>query len=387
MQETILTRPLSHRGVKWGLIVGAWTFFGALIAGETYIRARAAGASLPLLVSFVWFLSWAYTWALFTPVVLWLRRRFPFERDRWVRSLVVHLAASLLIAWIGALVYVFVGQRLGRVAGGVDVLVNQSLLTFVVFLHFDPALYWIIIGLSYVVHNYREARARELRASQLETQLAQARLHALEMQLHPHFLFNALHTIAVLVRTSRNTQAVRVVTGLGELLRRALDHAGTHFVPLKQEIEFIRRYLEIEQIRFGERLCVEISVDPNTLDAQVPHLILQPLVENAIRHGVAPRSTRGSLHVQARRARDRLLLSVRDDGPGLPETLGEYSGDGVGLSTTRERLVRIYAADHRFRVVNAEGGGVAATLDIPYRVAAEDWEKAWSHGADQHTHR
>lgn len=387
MQETTLTRLLSRRGVKWGLIVGAWTFFGALIAGETYIRARAAGGSLPLLVSLIWFLSWAYTWALFTPFVLWLRRRFPFEREGWVRSLVVHVAASLLVSWIGALVYVFVGQQLGRIEGGVDVLVNQSLLNFVVFLHFDPALYWIIIALSYVVHNYRDARARELRASQLETQLAQARLHALEMQLHPHFLFNALHTIAVLVRTGRNTQAVRVVTGLGELLRRALDHAGTHFVPLKQEIEFIRRYLEIEQIRFGERLCVQISVDANTLDARVPHLILQPLVENAIRHGIAPRSTHGSLRVDTSRVKGRLLLTVCDDGPGLPETLEEYSGDGMGLSTTRERLERIYGADHRFTVRNAEEGGVVAALDIPFRVTAEDWEKAWSHGEDQGAHR
>jgi len=376
VKTTDPTRLLERRWIKWSLIVAAWTFFGSLIAGETYLRARFAGRALPLWVSFVWFLAWAYTWALFTPIVLWLRHRFPFERQRWRSSLAVHITASLLLAWVGALAYGLVGQLLGQVEPGSDVLIGQSLRMFVVFLHFDPALYWIIIGLSYVLYHYREARERELRASQLETQLAQARLQALEMQLHPHFLFNALHTIAVLVRTQRNAQAVRVVTGLGELLRRALDSAGTQLVPLKQEIEFIQRYLEIEQIRFGERLCIEMTVDPDTHDAQVPHLILQPLVENAIRHGIAPRASPGALRVRARRDGDQLLLTVRDDGPGLPDELDSRIGNGVGLSTTRERLRRIYGDDHRFVVANAEGGGVTAELEIPFQVAVEEWEKA-----------
>lgn len=371
MSELNLTRKMERGWVKWALIVAAWTLFGSLIAGETYVRARLSGEAMAVHVVFIWFLAWAYTWALFTPLVLWLRHRYPFESGRWKKSLSVHLPASLLIAWIGSLVYVLVGQLLGQVEPGSQVLFGRSLKMFVVFLHFDPALYWIIVGLSYVMHHYREAKERELRASQLETQLAQARLQALEMQLHPHFLFNALHTIAVLVRTDRKSQAVRVVTDLAELLRRALDNVGTHLVPLKDEVEFIRRYLEIEQIRFGDRLCVKMDVDPDTQGAEVPHLVLQPLVENAIRHGIAPRSTPGSLEIQASQRDGRLVLTVRDDGPGLPATLDAPTGAGLGLSTTRERLQQIYGDDHRFVVANAEGGGVAVELEIPFRIATE----------------
>lgn len=384
LKTTDPTRLLERGWIKWTLIVAAWTFFGSLIAGDTYMQARFAGQPRPLAPYFIWFLSWAYTWALFTPVVLWLRHRFPFDRTRWRKSLMVHLPASLLIAWTASIVYVVVGQLLGRIEPGAQVVFARSLTLFVVFLHFDPALYWIIVGLSYAIHHYREARERDLKASQLETQLTQARLQALEMRLHPHFLFNALHTIAVLVRTGRNAEAVRVVTGLGDLLRQALDSAGTHLVSLKQEIEFLRRYLEIEQIRFGHRLCSEVSIDPDTYDAQVPQLILQPLVENAIRHGIAPRSAPGTLRVVARREGERLRLTVSDDGPGLPDTLEGQGGNGVGLSTTRERLERIYGDAHRFVVANAEEGhGVVAELEIPFQVAADVWQKAWSDGEDQ----
>lgn len=369
-----LERALSRPWLKWLLIVAAWTLFGSLIAGETYIQTRSQGRPLTLGQAFTWYLAWAYAWALFTPIALWLRRRVPFTRKVWPRALIVHLTASLVLAWMGALVYVGVGQALGRLPAGAETLVGRSLALFVVFLHFDPALYWIIVGLSYAAYYYRESRERELRASQLEAQLAQARLQALEMQLHPHFLFNALNTIAVLVRTSRNAQAVRVVTGLAELLRRALDSAGVHLVSLKQEIEFVRRYLEIEQIRFGDRLRVEVDVDPRALDARVPHLLLQPLVENAIQHGVSIRSSGGSLEIRARRLNGRVYLSVRDDGPGL-QGVESNTGNGLGLRTTRERLRQLYGDDHAFTVRDADGNGVLAELDIPFDpVPEERWE-------------
>ena len=369
-----LGRAVSRPQVKWALIVLAWTSFGALTAGELYFQGRVAGRDPSAIRILAWYLSWTYTWALFTPVILWLKRRFPFERNRWVSSLGVHLPASLVISWIGSLAYTSAGQLLGRIPPGADVLIQRSLTTFVAFLHFDPFLYWIVIGLSYLVQQYQESRLRELRSSQLETQLAEARLQALEMQLHPHFLFNALNTIAVLIRTQKNAQAVRVVTGLGDLLRRVLASAGTQFVPLRQEVEFIRRYLEIEQYRFGERLNVEWSIDEATGDARVPYLILQPLVENAIRHAIAPRATVGHLLISSRTSGGRLRLLVRDNGPGLPEAFVGATGNGVGLSTTKERLQHIYGHDHRFDVANAAGGGVCAELDIPFQLAPSDWQ-------------
>lgn len=359
----------------WVIVVGAWTLFGALIAGESYFRLSAAGQEPSLARLLLHFLAWSYTWALFTPVILWLRWRFPFSRDRWVGSLVIHLGASLAIAWIGSVSFVGAGQWLGRIPPGTDVLFRRSALMFVAFLHFDPVFYWIIIGLGYLLQYYQDSRERQLKASQLEAQLAAARLKALEMQLHPHFLFNALNTIAVLVRTDRNAQAVRVVTGLGELLRRALDSAGSQLVPLRDELEFVKRYLEIEQIRFGDRLKVEMSVDPQTTDGCVPHLILQPLVENAIRHGIGARARPGNLWIDARRRADRLELTVRDDGPGLPGTSNGEHGTGVGLSATRERLEQIYGSDHRFAVRSDARGGVIAAIDIPFQLAVGDCER------------
>lgn len=359
----------------WTLIIGAWTLFGTLIAVESFFRSRAGGEPVSLSSQLVWYLAWAWAWAVATPLILWLARRFPFTRDGWKSSLAVHLFSSLAISWLASIAWNSVGQLLGFITPGTDVLLRRSIVTFVAFLHFDPYLYWIIIGLYYLIQQYQASRARELRASQLETQLAEARLQALEAQLHPHFLFNALNTIAVLVRTNRNTQAVRVVTGLGELLRHALDSAGNQFVPLKHEIDFIRRYLEIEQIRFGDRLRVEMDIESSVADAQVPYLILQPLVENAIRHGIASRAAAGRLRITARREGDKLQLTVEDDGPGLPQNLDAGRRNGVGLSTTAARLAQLYGDEHAFSLDNLPEGGVAADLTLPYRLSAGEMQR------------
>ncbi len=332
--ERIETQNLLGRRLVF-LIFGVWTLLGVLIAGEVVVVYRLSGREFPVGEALIWYLAWTYTWALFTPVILWLRRRFPFQSGRWLSTLALHIVASLLIAWIGALAFNLAGQVLGQIEGGMAVLLRESLEMFVAFLHFDPLFYWIIIGLAYLLEHYQTSRARELRASQLETQLAEARLQALESQLHPHFLFNALNTIAVLVRTERSAQAVRVVTGLGELLRRALDGASAQ-------------------------------------DAQVPYLILQPLVENAIQHGIASRTGAGKLRIDASRDDGRLRLSVRDDGPGLSEEAEGTPGNGVGLSTTKERLERLYGDDHSFVIENAADGGVIASLDLPFSLAADE---------------
>ncbi len=314
------------------------------MAGELYYRAHLRAEAPGLVVSLLPYLAWVYTWAMFTPLILWLTWRFQFNRDVWVTSLAVHVPASLVFAWIGALVFNRVSQLVGTLDPGFYNLLAASLRMFVLFLHFDPLLYWIIVGLGLLVMHNQLNRERELKAVHLETQLTEARLQALEMQLHPHFLFNALNTIAVLVRTNKNAQAVRVVTGLGELLRSALDGAGAQVVPLKQEIEFLERYLEIEQIRYGDRLTVEMR-----------------------------RSAGGSLKVSARRTNDRLHLTVHDDGPGLSGPPEAQERNGVGLSTTQERLQQIYGGDHEFLIFNAEGGGVTAEVDIPFQLAADEW--------------
>jgi len=255
---------------------------------------------------------------------------------------------------------------------------EQTSRAFLFWMIADGLVYWAVLSVSYAVEHYRKYRERELAASELEARLAHAQLEALQAQLHPHFLFNALHTIGTLVRTGDTQRAVRVVAGLGDLLRRVLDEGAAQEVPLKQELEFIRNYLDIEQVRFRDRLKVAINADPDVLDAKVPHLILQPLVENAIRHGIAPHLSAGYLMVAARRVDDQLQLVVRDDGPGIGNGEGEGGGDaarlGIGLSNTRARLMRLYGADCELEVGNAPDGGLEARIALPFRLAHAEWQ-------------
>ena len=220
----------------------------------------------------------------------------------------------------------------------------------------------------------------ELEAAQLETQLARAQLDALRTQLHPHFLFNTLNTISVLMREDVAT-ANRMLLRLSELLRLALKNAGTHEVSLRQEMEFLRSYLEIERTRFQHRLKVQTEIDPEALDALVPNLILQPLVENAIRHGVAPRPTQSTIEIRALRRNGRVELRVRDDGPGIDEMRKEAAAGGIGLSNTRARLDKLYGAAHSFQLSPADGGGTQVTITIPFHPA--DGSEESSSGEDQ----
>jgi LytS/YehU family sensor histidine kinase len=212
---------------------------------------------------------------------------------------------------------------------------------------------------------YQRYRERELRASELEKGLVQAKLHALQMQLNPHFLFNTLHSISSLMHKDVEA-ADRMVMRLGDLLRAALASADTQEMTLRQELEFLERYLDIEQIRFGNRLTVKKNIEAATLEARVPNLILQPLVENAIRHGIEPWSRPGCIELGARRADNRLTLTVADNGAGLRDQ--EPVEEGVGLSNTRARLRELYGEAHHFELRHGPQGGLLAELTIPFRV-------------------
>ncbi len=217
-----------------------------------------------------------------------------------------------------------------------------------------------------VLHHYRSARDRR----ELEVRLAQAQLQTLKLQLHPHFLFNALNTVTALLHTDPDG-AERTLSALSETLRFSLRHAGAHEVPLARELEFLHHYLGIQQIRFQHRLSVVFSVGADARQALVPSLILQPLVENAIRHGIEPRASGGRVDIGATRVDGRLLLSVRDDGVGLREN-PSHSGHGIGLSNTQERLARMYGDSHTFELRALETGGVAVSIEIPYRQAGDE---------------
>jgi two-component system LytT family sensor kinase len=357
---------------RWGLFAGFWLFFGLLNASQLYLGLRMEGFPVPVGRMFAAELVAWGAWAPLTPLVLWLGRRFPVERTALGRGLLVHVPACLLIgaahlAFFQAVVIAlepfgpeqhprpFWEQFLGRATSQ---------------LHIELLIYSATLGLGYAVSYYARFRERERRAAQLEAQLAQAQLQALKMQLHPHFLFNTLNGIAGLVRDNKNRAAVDMLAGLSDLLRYTLENAGRQEVPLKEELEFLELYLGIQQMRFPDRLRVEMRVAPETLDALVPNLILQPLVENAIRHGVSKRATPGTVGVTAERDGEHLRVNVYDDGPGLQGNGGAGEGGGagrgVGLSNTRERLQQLYGGRQRFTLAAREGGGVEAALAIPF---------------------
>ena len=232
----------------------------------------------------------------------------------------------------------------------------------------NALVYWLILGVGYALDYYRRFRDRELKAAQLESRLARAQLDVLRMQLHPHFLFNTLHTVSVLVREGDNDTADRVISRLSELLRLSIDLEATNEVPLSRELEILSSYLDIQQTRFQERLRVSVDVDADARDGLVPTLILQPLVENSIRHGIGHRETGGRVDIVGRRVGDRLDMTIRDDGPGMTTSAPNGSG-GVGLANTRARLEQLYGADHRFECRNETAGGFTVLVSVPWRPA------------------
>jgi LytS/YehU family sensor histidine kinase len=239
------------------------------------------------------------------------------------------------------------------------------------FFLFDVLVYWAIFGVGYAF-DYRERyRQRESQASQLKAQLAKAQLESLKMQLHPHFLFNTLHTIAGLVRGNDKGPAVNMISGLSDLLRRALESADEQEVTLREEVKFIELYLGIQKVRFSDRLTVQMDIAPDTLNALVPNLILQPLVENAIRHGISHKNAAGLLIIRSYRQNGDLHITVSDDGPGLRGDWRTEKSEGIGLANTNERLKHLYGKKHRFDLRDGTTGGTTASIAIPFRAVAD----------------
>jgi signal transduction histidine kinase len=368
--------PIHLRGfwLRAGLALAIWTLIGLFMATQALVilhSARQVPRDEMVSLSAVHTASWedivllslaeCYLWAALSLVVFRLARAFPLDRRHWPLSLAVHLGAAVTAAVLETAVSV--GLRcLVLPAPPLSFEVVQFFLGAK--FHSNLLIYGAILGVGLAIDYYRKYRDRELRATQLEARLAQTRLQVLKMQLHPHFLFNTLNAISALIHQDVEL-ADRMIARLGDLLRSTLENANRQEVALRQELDFIRPYLEIEQARLGPRLAVDLDIDPETIDAAVPNLILQPLVENAIRHGIAPRPGAGRVEIRARRAGDRLHLEVRDDGPGLAHPAGAH--EGIGLANTRARLRQLYGAAHRFDLGNGDGAGLRVQVAIPFR--------------------
>jgi two-component system, LytTR family, sensor kinase len=320
--------------------------------------------------------------AAISPLFYYFAKRFPLDKPNWVRRIPLHIAAGVAFtaAHMAFRTLAAFAFPIKNMSSGVAYEPSLALFKrmFLFGLYEDGlGTYLPIIVLAHLVIFQHRAKTRELRAAQLETRLARAQLDMLKMQLQPHFLFNTLNAISTLMHRDTKT-AEEMLAGLSDLLRLALDNAAVQEVALKSELEFTGRYLELEQVRFADRLKVKFQIDPETLDAMVPNMVLQPLVENAVRHGIASRDRAGMIEVASRREGDELHLTVRDDGPGLPTGFNWQNGNGsstskkqgLGLGNTRARLQQLYGSGHSLQLSNAVGGGLMVNITLPYRAAA-----------------
>jgi two-component system LytT family sensor kinase len=361
---------------------GAATLRRVTVSFEARTRRRIAAALLWAGLIFVHAVCWPHwppspaddgpwlrglvavaVWAAIATLIVIVDRVLPIARESATRRLVAHLPLSVGFTYA----HVWLFQLIARATGVRTAVDPVTLRPFPL----EPEwsvwlLYWVFVG-GYLAVGFREQlELRTARATELERLLAQSRIETLRTQLNPHFLFNALNAISAHVEGAPRT-ARWMLEQLGDLLRLSLDHADEQEIPLQQELAFIDRYLKLQKIRFDNRLDVIVDVEPPALRALVPTFILQPLLENSIRHGIARRSTAGLIEIQAYQENDALHLSVRDDGPGLPSNWDPERGLGVGLRNTRERLRRLYGDDQAFDIATIEGSGVRVDLRLPYR--------------------
>jgi len=347
----------------WTYAFVAYTGLFVLTVTSNALNNRAEGLRVDWPSLFMRHALQEYTCAVFVPPLFWLVHRFPVDRQHWRRTLPILLVASLLFV---VLKYVALYMPLVRIVFPSDTLTLSSALTL------DTPQVLVdflgVVGVAHALEFYRRAQERERIAAQLGARLSEAQLHALRAQLHPHFLFNTLNGVATLMH--RDVQAAdTMITDLAELLRATLRHTGPHEIPLREELALLERYLAIVSRRFGDRLSVHFHVAVDVGEAFVPQFLLQPLVENALEHGIARQPGKGAVTIGANHVGEQLCLTVRDDGPGLYD--GASLGHGIGLANTRARLRELYGEAQELRLEPASAArGVCVTVMIPFRVIA-----------------
>jgi two-component system LytT family sensor kinase len=352
-------------------ILGLWLLLGVFLGIQIYLNnpemsRRSLGAAVDLS------LRRYLPYALLTFPILALCRRFPFTSDRWVAPLMAHGAGVVAFTVLYAPLRFLAGPPVNRETLApvplsfetVKILIRSNL--------FEQFwMYTSIVTAALAIQYYRQSRQRELREMELKRQMAEHELHVLKLQLHPHFLFNTLNGISTLMARDAKT-AREMLVRLSELLRIALSHSADHEVSLREEIEFVKAYIELEQMRFGERLRARLDVDPATLDARVPNMLIQPLVENAIQYGIAQIRSGGVLDLVTDRNDGQLRIRIVNDGPLEALEPHPARGTGIGLSNTRARLWQLYGDAYRLHMVGRPGGGTEVRLEIPFRTSGAE---------------
>lgn len=348
----------------WALISLAWIVPAILAALASYLQSRVGHWQSPRIRDLIWEGGDWLLYGALTPLVFLLAHRFPLRRGQLARNIPIHFVAALFlcVAWAGAgLLFRALLELEPMAPTPSQAILGWALTT----LPFGVAVYFAVLGIEHATFYFAEAREREMHAARLSSQLAEARLGALRSQLNPHFLFNSLNAITVLVRDQDTSSASRMLEQLGDVLRQALQTDPAHEIPLGEEVGFLERYLAIEQVRFSDRLRASFQIDPTVSQAAVPSFVLQPLVENALVHGIAKRTEGGALVISAHREGADLVLEIRNDGPPVaPSQPG--ARPGLGVANTRERLATMYGDQGRLTLENSPSGGVLATVRLPY---------------------
>lgn len=351
--------------LKFAIIFGVWTALGLLWAVNAYYLRVEIGAPAPMSWILRRSLGEHWVWAFLTPVVFWFAERYPFSRRGWLRVLLLHLGFFVLLS----MAHVTISHLLNvPMAYGSRRLPDQTwVMRFNLEFYPDLWNFWPLVCFQNLLSYYKKYRDRELRSSRLQTELARAQLEVLRAQLQPHFLFNTLNSISALMREDVEA-ADAVLVDLSHMLRASLQNNEKQVITLREELDLLEAYLRIQHKRFEDRLETHIHADPETLEAGVPTLFLQPLVENAIAHGIAPLARRGTVEVLTSRSGDRLTVRVADNGRGLTEGYQER----IGLGNTRQRLRQLYADDHSLTIESEPDKGVIITISLPFQKIRED---------------
>jgi sensor histidine kinase YesM len=359
---------------RWGKFWLAWTAAGLFYITQDFMTRLSHNESIPWRNVVIGWMAAMYICAAFTPCILWLGRRWTVDQAHSWRPIALHLWTSIVFSLVSTAMEVPALAALGMLPAfaGPRSFATDFWILLPYDLHGGIIRYWLVVGLQALFRSNREARRREretlelkIHSSQLAEQLASSQLSALKMQLHPHFLFNTLSAIMVLVRQGKGREAEMMLSRLSDLLRHTLDDVEAQEVPLWRELDFLRLYLSIEQVRFEDRLRVRIEAGPEVSDALVPHMALQPIVENAVRHGLGQSEEPVLIHVSVSRVNGHLMLTVTDDGPGCSTAV--FGEKGIGLANTRNRLQRLYGAGATLSAENRLPRGVQVRMTLPYR--------------------
>jgi two-component system, LytTR family, sensor kinase len=342
--------------------IALWTLVGLAFAGQFYLSSSLLGRTVTWGQAISYALGDWYVWAVLSLPVIKFARRYPPEAGVSWRVGFIHLGAALVCSLAFVVLRAAVGQVHGWVIDEPVTFAEVFRPLLVKTFPFNLLIYGVIVSVSHAIDYYRKYHERTVQALELEKHLTEARLQSLLRQLKPHFLFNSLNGIASLMY-SDVAAADKMLVRLSELLRLSMSHSGAPLAPLRDEIAFLEKYLEIERIRFRDRLAYSLHIDPAVLEAAVPSLVLQPIVENAIRHGIEPHARPGKIEVRAARDGGELVLTILDNGAGMPA--GGFTREGIGVANTRARLAELYGPRQRFTFSNRPEGGLCVTVAIP----------------------